>query len=354
MPNGQTLEQVTRVPVGLSAYLIPQHIPEGTSIHSSGALTDLSPEGSVFSRYRIGSSQAAASLHILDMQFKPFQGTVSRLAVECQAVPAPSLTELSKRLVYAIQWQVSMAVPHAHSCEAAATHRAGMITEDLTRTSLLMKASKASAASQVLRYLQKLPPKAAVQLQTRSALGSRDSGPCSCAAQPSAVAAAGLMRVAAQETPSARFQHLDVAAASIYSPSDASLSSLDGILDQGQQLQPLLTQSLPSSRLALPVISHSSGVVISGGMGDVGAAVASWVSTENAAGQIWLLGRSGRGNLSTALKLAGCCMTVMAGDTAAAADMANPQHWLSNRVLPAVCPQSKQKLVYVRLYKSDK
>lgn len=351
MPSEQSLEHATRVPVGMAAFLIPNQLPQDASIQANGSFSGVDQDGSVFSCYKIHSSRAAYPLHILDMQFKPMQSAVSRFSAKAQSTQAKE-SEQSQSHSYAVQWQAVSTAPSIQAGKTALMPRAGVLTEHSNKTSLLIKRSKSSAASHALQYLQGLPGKAVATLKTRSAQGGRSIGPCSFSAELPAVAAAGLMRVAAQEYPSSDFRHLDLAAAAALSPLDSHLSGVEGILSRGQHLQPLLTRISAPRKLQQSAISHSCGVIISGGMGDVGAAIACWASTENTAGKIWLLGRTGRGRLHTALQLASCCITATACDVANAADLADSQQWLSNEVCTVFlrAPGSVVSLVCIQLF----
>ena len=336
MPTHQALEQVTRVPVGLSAYLIPHQMAEGDSIHTSGSLVKMAADGSVYSSYKLSAKKTAAGLQIGDMQFKPLQSPVSR-PQESPAMQAIKPAQQSQRPIFAVQWQIAKPAPVIGSSRTAGAHTAGALTEELTKKSFRIGQSKSTAANHILRHLQELPQKAAVQLQTENVHGGRNTGPCSFKAQQSGVAATGLVRVAAQEFPSASFKHLDLAAASRVSCTDPELSGLEGILDQGLHLQPLLIQTMAPNKSELPAVSHSSSIIISGGMGDVGGAIAAGAAVGKEAGMIWLLGRTGRAPLPTALKLATCCITATSCNTATSSDLSNSQQWLSRQVLACRC-----------------
>lgn len=310
-----------RVPVGLLAFVVPSRLPFRAAIHTCGAPARLSDGGSVFSRYSLQCQKQTATVQIMDMEFRPVQRPLSGSP---NAISQP-VRKAVQQAVYTIQWQVIQGMPLPSKPGLVwLRSRGGALNEGSGRRVMISKKDEA-AGSHLLQALQKLPAKLEAQFITQGATGGNGATPCPLKFNAAMATAVGIIRVAMQEYPLAKLQHLDMGTGCSFSSLDPLLVGLEGSLHQGCHIKPLLIDiALTEDSSVPPAISHSSGIVISGGMGDIGAAVACWSSLECPAGQLLLLGRSGRGQLATSLKLSSCCVTTIACDTSSAADMEDP------------------------------
>ena len=309
---------MTRVPVGMSVFVIPPYVAKHASIHASGALIRADSDGSVFSRYTIAASRHAASLRIINMHFKPIQSPGSKAVVAVPGSKAPQLPSSAVPTVYDIQWQIYSVLQQSPEGGHWLFSKSGVLIDGSSNRSSVISQSSTSSAH-MLQHLQAHAHAATARLITRGMQCGSLNGPCGRIASPSGSAAAGLLRVASQESSASGSRHLDLSVACPVDLAAPALTKHEGVLDQGVLLQPLMSRVAPSPG-SMSSFKQGSGVVITGGIGDVGSLVACW-TVECKTGHLWLIGRTGRGDLSAGLMHATCCVTTIACDAAGTADM---------------------------------
>lgn len=271
-------------------------------------------DGSVFSCYKVAASLGSSRLSITDMEFKPAQASSTKPAKGLLATK-----QAVSSLAYTVQWQLAGQSSSAAASKAAIYRKTGVLLGTSSKTAAIIPGG-VSGSARMLQQLQNLPPRAATHLRTYNVQAGRNNGPSRAFTAPSCTAATGLMRVAMQESPFSSFKHLDISGNSPISTADGSLAGLEGVLDQGCRLQPILTEST-MTRQEPCALKQASSVLITGGLGDLGQTVASWMSVEYPEGQIWLLGRSGRSKLRAELMLSHAPVTSIACDAASASDV---------------------------------
>ena len=287
-------------------------------MHAHGALTDIKEDGSVFSGYTMQASKSTAALRIMDMQFKLASPAAASVQKKLTALASP-VAQPSASDVYSEQWQVTdIPAPSMVRGAAALASPCGVIVDVSAKTSLILH--KHLGSSQVLWKARNLPSTPELQLRTRHVQPEGLSGPCGVLNNPSCVAATGLIRVAIQEFPAGSFQQLNVGSNVSVDITQQTLAGHEGVLDQRAQLQPIL---LPCQQAASPVQPSGgiSGVLITGGMGDIGSVLAAWAVEQYQGRQLWLLGRAGRGHLSAGLKHSNGCVTTFACNASSADDI---------------------------------
>jgi hypothetical protein len=297
----------------MAAYLIPSQTPENKALHAHGTLTDASPDGSVFSRYGLEAADWGRALTISGMHFKPVQrGTAAGVATATSAVSARAESTL-----YAIQWQAANILAGlGMRAVSALSARRGIVAAERVGVRERISAESPGAVGGMLQKIQGLSVRGALHIRTRDVHGDRHTGPGGFRVSVASAAAAGLARVVAQEMPTASVTHLDSASAS-----PQTSDGLSGVVDGGLQLTPLLT-AMPATRgVAPPRLGIGDGVMVSGGLGDIGSVLTAWVGSDAPGCHLWLLGRSGRGQLAPGLMDADCCITAVACDAASSADM---------------------------------
>ena len=307
---------ITRVPVGLAAYLIPSQVPENRALHAHAALTDAQPDDSVYSQYGLPSAGRGAALAISDMHFKPVQqGVGSEVGIPAAGSVAKATAESSP--LYAVQWQVANGLAGSSSQGARLSCRQSLIVSERGGSSVRLPADSPSAAGGMLQKVQGMGPRDAIHLGTRGVHADRLCGPGGVRVSVAAAIAVGLSRVVAQEMPTATVTHLDSGPAACFGASEGAA----GLADGGVQLHPLLT-AVPKGRSAMPArLGMGDGVMVSGGLGDIGSLLTAWVGSEAPGCRLWLMGRSGRGRVAPGLMLTDCCITAIACDAASPADM---------------------------------
>lgn len=317
LPSRQLAQPTTRVPVGMSAVVLQSSTP-GVKMHAQGALADLKEDGSVFSQYSMHTDKPVPALFIMDMRFKSAHSHAAGSNSETSG-PVRKSASQSKQATcnfYVEQWLVAgVLLPRAKAlCGPSAV--LANVSSDVSH--ILPKRNR---PSQVLHQLQSLQGRAQVQLRTRNVQLDRLTGPCGVSSCQSSAAAVGLLRVAMQEMPAAALQHLDLATGITCKVTKRTLAGLEGTLDQNLQLQSLVTECSPGSSIGQNVNMVGSGILITGGLGEIGSIVAGWTAAECQNGHLWLLGRSGRGRLVHGLKCANSSVTASACDTSYEADM---------------------------------
>ena len=318
LPSSSTVQSlVTRVPVGLAAFLLPSRLPQNCNLHASGALTLVGQHGSAFSGYQLTAASQGSALSISGMQFKPIQRSAAVSAVAAAQTARPM-----GRSLYAVQWQVAQNC--LSTCASTALSAPGVAWKRGNQTGILPTTASAATVAGVLQQLQQVHAGEKWTLQTRGALSGSGRTPGSLSTSISSAAVTGLIRVAAQELPALQLQHVDIAPNAAYCsmPSaDISTDAFGSMYTGGAVLAPLLS---PAEQPGNVVPRMSQGVIITGGLGGIGSLAGAWAAEQPSVRHVWLLGRSGRsggGSPPAAVMPATCLVTAAMCNTACAADV---------------------------------
>ena len=241
LPTGD--DPITRVPVGLAAYLVPSQIPQNRALHAHADLTDAQPDDSVYSRYGLQSAGQRTALAISDMHFKPVQQGAG-VGVSTAGPAAKPAAESGP--LYSIQWQVADGLAVSSSRRAGLSCRRSIVVTERGGASVTLRADSPAATAGMLQKVQGMGARGAIHLGTRGLHADRLCGPGGVKVSVAAATAVGLSRVVAQEMPTARVTHLDCAPTDPFGASEGTA----GVADGGVQLTPLLT--------AVPEGSHAS------------------------------------------------------------------------------------------------
>ncbi len=85
-------------------------------------------------------------------------------------------------------------------------------------------------------------------------------------------------------------------------------------------------------------ISHSGSTLVTGGLGDIGQLVGTWMAARSTRGHVWLLGRTGRlmGSHAVDRHADQCCIHMVSGNTAVFSDTAGINQLMVDAAAPAM------------------
>jgi hypothetical protein len=320
--------EVTRVVAGIAAYAVGEEAPRRGDGYTATERAPMAADGTIFTTHWLFSGGGARSVHVLGLQAK-----VIRLdAARGEAAAAEALDR--QRLIYAVEWQADATARAAAPAEPAALAAVAPLTyllsapgaaapaqyEVLGASADAAQAAVSTASTQV-ELVQGLMQTAAVGwslgLASHGAQpAARAPGGAGVARRSSAAALSmqALARVASSEYPAVQWGGMDVAQQAPRAPRAAlaqqhlqrsaevgGATVYGHALSGGAWLAPrLLARPPPPAKQAAArapsteLADHLAGaIIVTGGMGALGALVATWLVGLGAS-NIWLLGRSGR------------------------------------------------------------
>lgn len=332
---GGSSAATTRVPVGIAVYRANTSLltlgPNQVA-HTAAAAPQLLAEGSALGSYKLASGGISQSgvpdssglqtpLDVAGMLFKAVQRPTCSAPGPAASLAHPALPAATQA-AYELQWKAARpaVLPDAWRTARCAPPAAQVEWRALSagapgqRIVLRCGGASAAALSASLRFVKCQIGKsaAALELRTRGAcLGPRA---CGRATQRAATAAAAaLLRVAAQERPALACRHAELdplalnphpntAAQGIAAGADAfGIASSAGVWLH-PELAPVAKAATPLDRASQATraktwswdtLGARSAVLVTGGLGNVGALVAAWLAAADVA-HVWLAGRSGR------------------------------------------------------------
>lgn len=261
------------------------------------------------------------------MHFKPVHRAQGLAPTTRASASAQSNQRTTPEALFALQWQVQERVEGSSAALPLGSRSVAVTTGGQT-------AWHSSSQVTVGRILQRLQRASGgvFQLRTRGAFSESCMG-ATAARVPAAysAAAAGLLRVAAQEMPALTLQHTDIGATSSLG-SSAAFTAADAfglVRDQNLILSPLLcSASHLQTPHGAPLTIGGSGVLIAGGLGDIGSLAGIWTLQQSHGSSVCLLSRSGRSSdggipavfaESSSLVIAAMCNAGSFSDVAGAA-----------------------------------
>ena len=355
---------VTRVVAGIAAYAVHEAPPPAGEAHTCTERAPMAADGTIYTTHWLLTPGGERSVHVMDLQAK----VINLDAARGEAAAAEALDR--QRLIYAVEWQ-------AHAAEAArATRRAAagcggvapptyLLTSpgqaaaqfELTDSSADGAQRAASTASTLVGFVQGVMQGAGAGLSMQ--LASHGAQPASrtptgadanSRSSTAALSIQALARVATSEYPAVQWGGIDVAQQAQRAPAgllpqryqqhsaEVGGATVYGhTLASGLWLAPRLLVRPPpppakhrAAHVALPELPpHLAGaMVVTGGMGALGALVATWLAGLGAS-NVWLLGRSGRTSgdpLPALLYRAAGAIVCAKGDVSSAEEAAHIVH----------------------------
>ena len=301
--------QVTRVPAGLDMFSCGAgSVPQ---LHASAAFVGLLPDGSALSDYSLSGSEGGCAMAIQGMLFKPVSGVAAAHAQQSVAQAAALGSAVSDAL-YETSWVAERPCP-ACNTKRRSTSRlllwtAGTASGGASRAVSLgdrhsRDCSTMTAVSSSLRYVQahSLPSTGAGQTVLLSSVQiaslSQPSRMGKCSSAMAAAAAAGMLRVAAQEYPETAWRHLMRHASVARPPSDPAGDHLDAFGSSSSDsawLSPRLQHAAAKFGTPEPTGLANQSAIVTGGLGNIGSLVAAALTLRDACAHVFLVGRSGR------------------------------------------------------------
>ena len=307
----------TRVPVGIAAYTAGGHMGPDQAAYTTAFRPRALADGSALGAYRLASGSTShgtgfrggrrsgvhpgACLDLAGMLFKPVQQHV-RTAAGPAAAPARHAASQAPACEYIMHWRAAQPVAQRLSAALTSAAAARIAWRAVSKAADAKHAAhmRCHATHLVLMaslgFVQRQNPAAVLELRSRGALAASPS----CARAAGAVAAAGagaLLRVAAQERMAGTCRHMDQDP--LAEPWEAAAEDADafGIAARaGTWLAPELAAAqqhilqAPAAQLGM---GASGGVLVTGGLGDIGALVGAWLAGAHVP-HVWLVGHSGR------------------------------------------------------------
>lgn len=331
----------TRVPVGIAAYTAGGRVGPDQAAYTTAAPPRALADGSALGAYRLAAASEphgtgvrggrqsgvhpGACLDLAGMLFKPMQQHMRPAAGPAAALVRHAALQ-APTCEYVLQWRTAQPVAQRLSAvraSAAAARIAWRAVPEATPAKhvahMRCHATRTALAAS-LGFVQRQPHAAVLELRTRGALAASPS--CARAAGAIVAASAGaLLRVAAQERMAGMCRHTDQDP--LAEPRAAAAKDADafGIAARGGTwLVPELAAAgavTVQAPAAHPWTSTgaSGGVLVTGGLGDIGALVGAWLAGTHVP-HMWLVGRSGRfpaAKAAAPTALAACTEAVVHG-----------------------------------------
>lgn len=295
----------TRVPVGLAVYCGPSSSAENAINSTFTAIATLQgrdeSSDTVVCGYRIDGWNST-SAEICGMQFKPTGGAGTAVAVRISTGAASTNADVSLLPgLYAVDWQATDPVL-ASNKSANWAPPSGKVTWQLgttARVAVPMPPSAAPSVSGLQSSLQLMQVAVAASGRPEVTLHTPLLEPGLPDTSPAYAAAAGLLKVAAQEHSSQRFKHAihdGYNAEGHLPPADTDIFGV--VSGEGVVIKPrMLPIALPAGDFSESLVTSSyirRTWLVTGGVGDLGRLVGFWALNTLGVTNVLLLGRSGR------------------------------------------------------------
>ena len=293
-----------RVPSALAAFWTPGGVGQVQSWATAGDVS-LQPDDSALSSYwlaSLGGRPGGASMQ--QLLAKPMTGAP-------RAAPKTVARERTEML-YTLHWKAAEAAPAGAAPAPLARHRRHVLSwrtigrpaANMSAESLLLGSKSGSGVggmnSAGLARIQQVVAgrsceAAGLQLSNLGVISAGPGKPGRLSSATAAAGASGLLRTAAQEYPAMMWQaQASDALASRHSAAAAGTDAFGVRLTDGVTFLPQMLPSEPRTAAndSAPFMGHSGSVVISGGLGDIGAMLGVWAGQDPGL-HVHLLGRSG-------------------------------------------------------------
>ena len=304
----------TRVPVGIAAYTAGGRMGLDQAAYTTAAPPRALADGSALGAYRLAAGKMSdgtgarggtpyACLDLAGMLFRPVQQRM-RDAAGPAAAAARHAAPQAPPCEYVLRWRAAQPVAQrlsaAHASIAAAriAWRAWPEAVQARRAARMRCCAPRVALMASLAFVQRQAFAAVLELRTRGAFAASPS--CARAAGGAAAAGAGaLLRVAAQERVAGMCRHMDQdTLAGPWAAAALDADAFGTAARAGAWLMPELAAAAAAAPRALVVhpwarAGASGGVLVTGGMGVIGALVGAWLAVAHVP-HVWLTGRSGR------------------------------------------------------------
>ena len=296
-------QRVTRVPAGLAAFAAGGRV-RASACHASAAFVGLLNDGSAVSDYQLRSgADSAPGLAITGMLFKP----VSRTMMVQQRPEAGAAASAAADALYEICWAVkgpADTFPGVRLAKRSLLWEAGHDSARLRVRLAKKSSSTVPALASSLRFIQAQlsATRPATALHSHGSLhaemASMLGGETAFAA---AAGAAGLLKVAAQEHPAARWQHCmqHQSAAASRAEVSASADAFGSGSSAGAQLAPRMQHASPPVQ---PITELASligrAVIVTGGLGSIGSLVSARIAVSSPGARMHLLSRTGHSQMT--------------------------------------------------------
>ena len=319
-----TGEQVVRIPAGLASYCLPERMDPTKGLTAVGALTSMTPSGSVFSRYQLGS-EASRHVNIADMEFRPAGRAADRQPTDIKEAKAAKDTRPD--LLYSVAWQVTQQLQRdSPSTRTLVPPRPRLLTD---KKAVVLPRSQHMVQA-VLRGLQTSKDGGA-RLRTYNV----DSDQLNNASKQDSFQAqtVGIMRVAVQELSCTSFHHTDLSSQEPRLLGAVDSDAFGTRLRQGRQEVPLLLEQSTYTSSSAGGIPLGEGVIVTGGFGDIGSLTGAWAVLQPGVQHVILTGRSGRGpSVAAGFQDRNCLITGVMSNASAISDM----HFLTELIMSTV------------------
>ena len=335
---------VSRVPAGVGAFALPAAARSGTHMrwHAASALVGGEAAGAVECAFMLGpAKEAGIQMRIAGMLFKP-AGALQQARTAGQ-----------EQLVYTVQVQAaSVARPGPGSVVRPASSLEWQLgAKEAAHFVLPVGSSSGGLAALVaslplLQHAVASPGQPHVSLFGTGKLGAGSAGRSNSLALGGA---AGLLRVAAQEHKTQQFAHVSLdslAPRAFQLPAAAAPDIYSTDMSHGVVYSQLLVPVPPSQVAASVATAHtanafSNGVLVTGGLGDIGQLTGMWVAQTCPTARVWLLSRGGRpATHAHWLDVAGSqqagCISTVSCDAASACDLAGLHAIMAAQHAPAL------------------
>lgn len=301
-------DPVTRIPVGLASYPIPQTIKAYDVLSTSGSLTSMNSAGSIFSSYALRTPSSKRQVNISDMEVRPLGRQIQKPAGT--EIVSKNVSKNLKPKTYSLEWQVNQPIL------------------SMRPTSLFRKVPSIRTGSHIIKPSKNLAQAVLRQIQSTKQgkftliTYEHDSKFTISKQEDDQAQAVGLIRVAAQEIQQLAFHH-EIHDAINSRQSEISSSDAFGVLSrQGAAQKPILLTNPESNDFAFKNDSGSAkGALVTGGFGDIGNLIGNWLQAQSGIEHIFLVGRSGRGSGKTFSSQDGCLVSGCMCDASASSDM---------------------------------
>ena len=305
-----------RVPSALAAFWAPSGGKQAQTWATAGNVS-LQPDDSALSSYWLASPDSGGA-SMQQLLAKPMTGAP-------RAAPKSAAQEQSGML-YTLHWKAAEAAAvgaapapaararprrHALAWRTIGRHGASRPADTLLLGSSAVGGMSAAGLARIQQVLAGgFGEAAGLQLRTSAFSSSGPGKPGRLSSASAAAGASGLLRTAAQEFPAMKWQaQAGDALASRQSAAAAAGIGTDAFgvrMSDGVAFLPQMLPAQPelATSGAAPLSGQSGSVIISGGLGDIGAMLGVWAG-QNPALHVHLLGRSGHVPPSLSATIAG-------------------------------------------------
>lgn len=294
----------TRVPVGMDAYLGPIDATQSLPTFSSAAL-DGNRGNDVACSYALLGKKTHTKVAALDKLMFRATGTPSVEGAQSRQTLPKKFMDTASQL-YVIHWQVSDPVAAAQTGAAPNDQKIGpQLKWYIGMTSkLVIPTTSASSRDKldsncVNTSLQMLQSLGFAQRASPITLQTPLLEPGLPDMSPAIAAAAGLLKVAAQELPGRKYMHLIQDGYNARHSLSTGTDVFGTVVGEGVTVTPRMLpfNNDAASHKDLGLMDPTPGVwIVTGGLGDIGGLVGAWLAgcSGSTGGQLVLVGRSGR------------------------------------------------------------